>query len=119
MALITQPRKDAEIPDGASHWVYAMVYPFFKYENGVLQQFVEKEWLPITDRKSVITFEKQLKALVEIVPVQPVKRVQTIYGQGTLIDSDRYRGRVMIDLDDNPFGYRPAAFYGSEIISYL
>lgn len=40
-------------------------------------------------------------------------RVQTRFGSGVIVGSDC--GRTLVDLDDNPFSFRPCALYPHEI----
>lgn len=41
------------------------------------------------------------------------RRVNTIYGMGTIVGTDH--GRALVDLDNNPYSFRPCALNSNEI----
>lgn len=112
-----QPNKNTNIPVSATHWNWALVHSFFRLDNNSFCQYVDNQWIQISDAKDQKYLSKGMVALQAIEYSTPLERVNTIYGEGVVVGKNRYRGRTIVDLDNNPFSYRPVFFYGEEILS--
>ena len=98
------------IPKGATHYDGSMVSKFFKYEGDNRFVWFDNEWSLI--KKCPVNGWKlfNAKPITELAIVPNKPKVMTPNGEGTLV---KVNGSTGVDLDVNPFCYRPAFYHGA------
>lgn len=109
---ITTVPKNLATPEGATHFTCGY---FDKVQDGKVYRWWNNQWQEFTP--GPLTSIKQY--IASLAPIRTyeiaddAKRVMTPHGMGTVVGPDY--SRLLIDLDSNPFSFRPAAYYSEEL----
>lgn len=101
------------IPEGSTHYDDALVNPFFKVEGEVRFQWFQNEWVPVSKDPRTGQYPRLPSEIKPFDIPSNAKRVNTIFGIATLVGKDC--GRLLVDLDSNPFSFRPCAIWPDDI----
>lgn len=112
--MTMQPAKHIEIPEGATHWVYGMTYPFEKHVNG-RYIYVKNKWVPIgVVNKGQHDYRANPTKLKQIEIPENAKSVDTVYGEGKIIEKSEHN--ILVVLESKRFDYSPVSITKKEII---
>lgn len=108
-----QPAKHIPIPAGATHFSPAHVYPFEQWMlDGQRYVFITDEW-KLMEPHPRYGYRSGAYPLQELDVPQDAPVVSTPHGIGRLLGT--HGQQLLVDLEVNPFTFRPAAFLGKEI----
>lgn len=108
-----QPAKHIPIPAGATHFSPAHAYPFEQWTlDGQRYVFITDEW-ELMEPHPRYGYRNGANPLQELEVPQDAPIVTTPHGVGRLLGTQGKQW--LVDLEVNPFKFRPAAFQGKEI----
>lgn len=107
--------RELNIPADATHYDGAMVNKFFKVVGEQRWQWVLNDWQELTKHPVYgWGIHNNLQPIELLSYPDNVKIIRTIFGTGKMLG---YEGdRVIVDLDCNPFSYRPAYLYKNDLL---
>lgn len=114
---MAQPAKHLTVPSGATHFHYGFVSPFEKHENNgnTRYRYVNGQWVELHKHPLLGWGRTEPTKIEPVVVPENAKRVTTPHGDGLVVGKEF--GRLLVDLDNNPFTYRPAAYFPTEVIA--
>lgn len=108
-----QPAKHIPIPVGSTHFSPAHVYPFEKWTpDGQRYVFLGDEW-ELMEPHPRHGYRSGAQPLQDLDVPQDAPVVTTPHGDGRLLGT--HGQQWLVDLEVNPFTFRPIAYLGKEI----
>ena len=102
--------KAMSIPAGATHYDSAMVHKFFSIDGDRRSQWIEGKWVAV-EKHPQFGWGFMLPKKIEPLNIpKNAKTIDTVFGKGTVLADG------MVDLENNPFSYRPVKLFPRDII---
>lgn len=108
-----QPAKHLSIPIGATHFNHGFVLPFEKHIDEERFIFQDGDWR-LQSKDPRFGYRSGSCLIKSLETPSNSKRILTTLGQGFLLGTEGCR--YIVDLDINPFSFRPAYLFERDII---